>query len=145
MKKLNKEYKLNVSNHIVLKYGSTNKENPQIVYVLGKAWIKPNFDGEYEHIIDNVKKRFKIDIKRNILKSEYFDDRFVIDLDFNPVNMKNGKKKFISFDLYLKQNTNNVKKLTELKETLSYEMGNIANNLVYDFNNNSFVVTKSKK
>jgi hypothetical protein len=37
MKRLNKEYKLDVCNYISLKYGTVNKDNPQVIYVACKC------------------------------------------------------------------------------------------------------------
>ena len=144
MKRLNKEIKLNVSNHINLKYGSTNKDNPQIVYILGKAWISPKFNGEYESILNGIQNNFRKKIKKNVMESNIFENKFVLDFDLNSTNMEKGKKKFLSFDLFLKQNSNNVIKLKELNSILSNNVRSIANDLVYDFSINDFDVAKTK-
>lgn len=144
MKRLNKEIKLNVSNHINLKYGSTNKDNPQIVYILGKAWISPNFNGEYESILNGIQSNFRKKIKKDVMESNIFENKFVLDFDLNSTNMKKGKKKFLSFDLFLKQNANNVMALKELNPIISNNIKSIANDLVYNFHTNDFDVTKKK-
>lgn len=144
MKRLNKEIKLNVCNHINLKYGSTNKDNPEIVYILGKAWISPKFNGNYESILNNIQNNFRRKIKKNVIESNVFENKFVLDFDLNSTNMEKGKKKFLSFDLFLKQNSNNVIKLKELNAILSNNIRSIANDLVYDFSINDFDVAKTK-
>lgn len=127
-----------------LKYGSTNKDNPEIVYVLGKAWVSPNFNGEYESILNSIQLDFRKKIKNIVTESNIFENKFVLDFDLNSINMKKDKKKFLSFDLFLKQNKSNVMKLKELNTILSNNIGNLANDLVYDFSINDFDVTKKK-
>lgn len=144
MKRLNKEIKLNVCNHINLKYGSTNKDNPEIVYILGKAWVSPKFNGEYESILNGIQNNFRKKIKNIVTESNIFENKFVLDFDLNSTNMEKDKKKFLSFDLFLKQDKNNVKKLKELNTLLSNNIGNLANDLVYDFSINDFDVTTKK-
>ena len=144
MKRLNKEIKLNVCNHMNLKYGSTNKDNPEIVYVLGKAWVSPKFNGDYESILNGIQNNFRKKIKNIVTESNIFENKFVLDFDLNSTNMEKGKKKFLSFDLFLKQDKSNVIKLKELNAILSNNIGYIANDLVYDFSINDFDVAKKK-
>ena len=39
MKRLNKEYRLNLSRAIDIKFGSVNKEETKVVYLHGKWWV----------------------------------------------------------------------------------------------------------
>ena len=144
MKRLNKEIKLNVCDYMNLKYGSTNKNNPQIVYISGKAWISPKFNGEYESLLNRIKFNFRKHIKKNVIESNIFENKFVLDFDLNSSNMQKDKKKFMSFDLFLKQNTNNIIALNELNMPLSNYVSCIANDLVYNFHTNDFDVAKKK-
>ena len=54
MERLNKEYYLNFNDKINLKYGSVNKNLPQVIYVCGSSWITPKFNGEYYSIINSI-------------------------------------------------------------------------------------------
>ena len=58
--------------------------------------------------------------------------------------MNKNDKKFLSFDLYLKQNENNKKTLKELKELLMHRISTVANNIVYFFKENDFEINKKK-
>ena len=144
MKRLNKEIKLNVCDYMNLKDGSTNKDNPQIVYISGKAWISPKFNGDYESLLNRIKFNFRKHIKKNVIESNIFENKFVLDFDLNSSNMQKDKKKFMSFDLFLKQNTNNIITLNELNMPLSNYISCIANDLVYNFHTNDFDVAKKK-
>lgn len=54
------------------------------------------------------------------------------------------RKKFLSFDFYLRQNEKNKKELSQLKDLLDRKVSTIANNLVYMFKENEFTIDKNK-
>ena len=110
MKRLNKEYKLDVCNHISLKYGTVNRNNPQVVYVSGKCWVSPQRDMDYGNVIDNIEKTMRKNIKSFLIDGINFDNRFILDFDINIDGLVPREKKFLSFDFYLRQNENNKKK-----------------------------------
>lgn len=144
MKRLNKEYKLDVCNHIILKYGSVNKDNPQVVYVSGRCWVSPQTDMDYESVVYEIEKKVRNTIKAFLMDGVNFDNKFILDFDINTDKMNKNDKKFLSFDLYLKQNENNKKTLKELKELLMHRISTVANNIVYFFKENDFEINKKK-
>ena len=144
MKRLNKEYKLDVCNHIILKYGSVNKDNPQVVYVSGRCWVSPQTDMDYESVVYKIEKKVRNTIKAFLMDGVNFDNKFILDFDINTDKMNKNDKKFLSFDLYLKQNENNKKTLKELKELLMHRISTVANNIVYFFKENDFEINKKK-
>lgn len=144
MKRLNKEYKLDVCNHISLKYGTVNRNNPQVVYVSGKCWVSPQRDMDYGNVIDNIEKTMRKNIKSFLIDGINFDNRFILDFDINIDGLVPREKKFLSFDFYLRQNENNKKKLSELNDLFKRKISTIANNLVYSFKENDFTINKKK-
>ena len=144
MKRLNKEYKLDVCNHISLKYGTVNRLNPQVIYVSGKCWVTPKSNLNYEEVINKIEKRMRNNIKTFLIDEINFEKRFILDFDINIDGLLPNEKKFLSFDFYLRQNEKNKKLLPSLKEMLSRKVSTIANNLVYAFGENDFLVEKKK-
>lgn len=144
MKRLNKEYKLDVCNHISLKYGTVNRLNPQVIYVSGKCWVTPKSNLNYEEVINKIEKRMRNNIKTFLIDEINFEKRFILDFDINIEGLLPNEKKFLSFDFYLRQNEKNKKLLPSLKEMLSRKVSTIANNLVYAFGENDFLVEKKK-
>ena len=144
MKRLNKEYKLDVCNHISLKYGTVNRLNPQVIYVSGKCWVTPKSNLNYEEVMDKIEKRMRNNIKTFLIDEINFEKRFILDFDINTEGLLPNEKKFLSFDFYLRQNEKNKKLLPSLKEMLSRKVSTIANNLVYAFGENDFLVEKKK-
>lgn len=144
MKRLNKEYKLDVCNHISLKYGSVNRNNPQVVYVSGKCWISPLKKMNYNSVLEDIKKRMRYNIKTFLIDGINFDNKYILDFDIND-DFTPNEKKFLSFDFYLRQNEKNKKDLLALKDMFNRKVSTIANNLVYMFKENDFTIAKTKK
>ena len=144
MKRLNKEYKLDVCKHISLKYGTVNKNNPQVVYVSGKCWVSPLRKMNYEEVISGIEKEMKRNIKTFFIDDINFINKFILDFDINIDNINPNEKKFLSFDFYLRQNEKNKKSLSDLKDLLNRKVSTISNNLVYMFKENYFSIEKRK-
>lgn len=144
MKRLNKEYKLDVCNHISLKYGTVNKDNPRVVYVSGKCWVSPQREMNYGNVIDDIEKKMKKNIKSFLIDGINFDNRFILDFDITTEGFAPREKKFLSFDFYLRQNEKNKKQLQDLNDLLKRKVSTIANNLVYSFKENDFTIDKKK-
>jgi hypothetical protein len=144
MKRLNKEYKLDVCKHISLKYGTVNRNNPQVVYVSGKCWVSPLRAMNYGDIISNIEKEMRRNIKTSFIDEINFDNKYILDFDINVDNINPNEKKFLSFDFYLRQNEKNKKQLGDLKDMLNRKVSTIANNLVYMFKENDFSIEKRK-
>lgn len=144
MKRLNKEYKLDVCNHISLKYGTVNRNNPQVVYISGKCWVSPQKEMDYSSVINDIEKNMRKNIKSFLIDGVNFDNKFILDFDINIDNLSPKVKKFLSFDFYLRQNEKNKKELADLKELFNRKISTIANNLVYSFKENDFTVDKKK-
>lgn len=144
MKRFNKEYKLDVCNHMSLKYGTVNKDNPQVIYVSGKCWIKTLKEQDYEKVLLEIEKKMKKNIKLFLANGEDFSNKFILDFDISLDNFIPNKKKFLSFDFYLKQKELNQKTLIGLKDLLKRKISTISNKLVYEFQENGFLVEKKK-
>lgn len=84
MIKLNKEIKLNSCENICLKYGSVNKNDPQVIYVSGKMWICPTYDGDFEAPISFAYNNFKRKLTKILRDSTIFDSKHILDFDINP-------------------------------------------------------------
>ena len=144
MKRLNKEYKLDVCKHISMKYGTVNKNNPQVVYVSGKCWVSPLKQMDYANVVNGIEKNMRKNIKTFLVDGVNFENKYILDFDVNVENILPNEKKFLSFDFYLRQNESNKKSLTDLKDTFNGKISTIANNLVYMFKENDFTIEKTK-
>lgn len=144
MKRLNKEYKLDVSDSVTLKYGSVNKDNPQVIYVSGKCWICPTHESDYDEVISSIESDMRKNIRNVLVDGVNFENRFILDFDISTDGLYPNRKKFLSFDFYLRQNEKNKKKLADLKQLLGGKVSLISNKMVFAFKENSFTVEKKK-
>ena len=78
MIRLNKEIKLNNCKNINLKYGSINKNDPQVIYVSGKMWLCPTYDGNYSEQVNLVYNSFKRKLNSALSNSKNSND-FIIE------------------------------------------------------------------
>lgn len=142
MKKLVKEIKLNVSDAIVLKYGTTNRENPKVIYINGKTWIKPLYDGDYEEAVNQAISTYKKEIKKRLLETNKFERNMLCEFDIRPEAMKFNKKKFLSFDIFVKQR--GCLDMKSLKDDLYECVGNASDIFVDNLIKNDFSISKVK-
>ena len=144
MKRLNKEYKLDSSSSVILKYGSVNKDDPQVIYISGKCWICPTVETDYDKVITDVETEMRKNIRNGIVDGVNFTNKFILDFDISTDGLYPNRKKFLSFDFYLRQNERNKKKLADLKQLLGGKVSLISNKMVFAFKENSFTVEKKK-
>jgi hypothetical protein len=142
MLKLNKEYQLNVSDKIKTKIGTTNRNEPKVVYVHGGTWVTPTQCEEYDKIIDAIGKSFRHNVKRMVTNDYLFNPRHILDFNLSTTAMDIGKKSFLSFDLFLKQEGD--VPLKELKVMITGNIRALLLDLEEDFTNNGFILFAKK-
>lgn len=143
IKRLNREFNLDINDNMLLKYGTANKDNPIVLYVSGKCWVTPIRLGKHKETLINSQNVFIESIKKYLCNGYDFNDRFILDYDVSLENLKIGSKKYLSFDLFIKQiNVTNIK---ELKPMMSDKVGKMVKHLVENLENNGFLVDKTKK
>ena len=143
MKRLSKEYCLNINDYIDVKFGSVNRVNPIVVYVACKSWICPQTDINYNEAISEIFSKFKRKLKSEILESPYFENKFICDFDIKAASNGKNKKKYISFEFFVKQK-GIVYQLNELKGIIEQNFKTIIDNLAIDLKSHTFNVTKGK-
>ena len=136
---------MDVCSHIKLKYGTVNRNNPQVIYVSGKCWVSPLRKMDYTSVFNEAEKNMRKNIKTFLIDGVNFEDKYILDFDINIDNISPNEKKFLSFDFYLKQNEKNKKELSAFKDVFNREISTIVNNLVYVLKENDFTVNKTKK
>jgi hypothetical protein len=145
MKRLNKEYSLDINNKIFIKYGTVDRNNPQIIYVLGKTWIYPLSVNDYDKIIESIKYNFRKKLKHLVFNNINFDNRFVCDFDINTNSLKLNKKNYLSFELFFKQSGyNNLEDIKCIKDDVISIIKPLIENLEFELNMCEFNLSKSK-
>jgi len=144
MIRLNKEIKIDACKNINLKYGSVNKNDPQVIYVSGKMWICPTYDGDFNEPINLVYNNFRKELNSILRKSVVFDSKHILDFDINPINLIKNKKKFFSISFFVKQKSEKLINLKNMKNLISSNFGYLFKNLERDLIENEFEVSKTK-
>ena len=145
MARLNREYDLDICNHVIVKYGSVNKDNPQVIYITGKCWITATNDMiDHEKVIDKIEHKMKKNIRLFFMDGSSFQNKYILDFDLNTESMY-GTKKFFSFGIYLRQNDNEIRTLKNIREVIENKASSVVNSLVYSLRENGFMVERSKK
>ena len=107
-KRNNKEFKLNAGDGIQLKYGTVNKNNPRVIYLCGKCWVKPEEKNNYTQTISEIEREIKRHIEDIFADGEMFMRRFIFDLKFNCEDFDEEDEKLMSFEFYLRQNDGSI-------------------------------------
>jgi hypothetical protein len=144
MIRLNKEIKIDTCKNINLKYGSVNKNDPQVIYVSGKMWICPTYDGDFNEPINLVYNNFRKELNSILRNSVAFDSKHILDFDINPINLVKNKKKFFSISFFIKQKSEKLINLKNMKNLISSNFGYLFKNLERDLIENEFEVSKTK-
>ena len=147
LKRKNKEYIMPSINGVSIKYGTTDKTNPQVVYITGKTWVKPTKKIDFHESIGDIRKRMEKRILNRLKTVDGMDNKYIFDLDINPLNMKVGNSKFMTFNIFLRQNKGNVRSLKNVGGLLNVAFLPLIEEMTDDFNRDYFelIPKKSKR
>lgn len=129
MKRLNKEYNIDINPSFKTKYGSTNHKKPEVIYIVGNTYISPSFESnDYVSEVNELKTSYNKLVSELISEySSIFDKNFIFDINLCDNRIKKAKKTFLTFELYLKQK--DCKQLPEIESIIK----NISTNLTHNF------------
>ena len=140
-----KEYKLDNCENIVIKYGSVNKFDPKVIYITGRLWLCPTYEGNYEDIVSSLKKTFKYKLRQELNNSHLFNSQFILDFDINHKNLVCNKKKFFQVQIFVRQNDDAISDLKKIKNIISSKFGDLFKCFEDELFENDFSVSKTKK
>lgn len=119
MKRLNKEYKIRISNSFNIKIGTVNKDYPQVIYMINEGWVTPNGDKrKFQIDLELVEEKFRNSLRDIINNNNLFDKKFICSFDVKSSRMKIDKPSALNVEVYFKQNDSNIKTLPAIKDNL---------------------------
>ena len=123
IRRLNKKYTLHTDRPIQVKYGTTNRENPRVIYLAFRCWLVPHLRLDYKKALDDIKQAMRQYVKDNFANGYDFDKKFIIDFDLNLDNMGPSckKRKYFTMDVFLRQREDLTRKIESIKEPLGYQ------------------------
>lgn len=127
-------------------YGTVDSFNFKSLYLSIQTWVEPTTHSEnWQRIVLNLSREIKHTIYEH-LNRNYFDEKFIVDLDLRSSGISEGKKSFMNLEVtfYLNNDTLDFKSKQmkdELKKISSIIIKeNFENNEYFDF-----FMRKSKK
>lgn len=143
--RLNSEKKIE-NDSFKLKIGTTNKINPMVIYVEGKAFICPTDDkDDYTRDVAEMKHVLKQSISSGLMGSDIFDNKYIVDFQVASNGIAVNKKSFLSFQFLMRQKRDNVMKLTEVKDKSENMINGIVGDLKECISEHNFELYKTKK
>ena len=130
-KRLNSETRLN-KNGLKIKVGTTNRLNPNTVYIDFGGYIIPQEDEEkYDSAVNQLDCMFKKRLKSKLLNNSYFDRKHICVIETAHERMKQGKSSYISVQCHLKQKGNvSMPDIIHLTEEFTKELSDDFSNIV---------------
>ena len=143
--RLNSEKKIDNDN-FKIKIGTTNKINPIVIYVEGRAFVSPSEEkDDYSRDMSEIKHVLKQSISQHLRESSAFDHKYIVDFQIASNGIRVNKKSFISFQFLMRQNKDNVKRLIDVKNSSTKMITEIVNELSSAIIDRSYVISKTKK
>lgn len=129
-----------------LKIGTTNKVNPLVIYVEGKAFISPTEEKDgYNKDISEIKHHFKRSISTSLAGSNIFDTKYILDFQVASSGISVNKKSFLSFQFLLRQKGEKIMKLIDVKTASEGMISSIVGSLKETIAEHNFELSKTKK
>jgi len=141
--KTGKTLRLSEFDNSKVSYGTVDFKNFKSLYLNIQSWLEPRLDLEnWERVVGILRKEIK-HIIHEFINLNYFEDKFIVDLDLRSSGIQFGKKSFMNLEItfYVKPNMNF--KSLEIKNEMIY-LSKLLNNKAF-LNNKYFDCSSTKK
>lgn len=82
-------------------YGTVDSKEFKSLYINLQTWAQPKKDSlNWDRLVLNTSKKIKHSVYQNINK-EFFEDKFIVDLDLRSSGIKLNKKSFLNLEINL--------------------------------------------
>lgn len=129
-----------------LKLGTTNKNNPLVVYVEGKVFISPNVEkDDYAKDMHAIKFGLQKSIRETLENTQYLQNKYILDFQIANNGIKKNKKSFLTFEFLVNQPADRILKLGEIKKYIEHNIYEIVDALEQNIIKHDFSLSKTKK
>ena len=144
--RLNSE-KTIANDYFKVKIGTTNKINPQVVYVEGKTFIKPlNEKDDYNKDIVELKRAFNKTLQKYLTGDKLYVPKYIFDFQVAQSGISTAKKSFLTFQFLMRQKVDKqIMKLKDIKTASEDLINNIINEFSEHVKSHDFSITKTKR
>ena len=145
VEKIGKEHKMRGCTYVSSKFGTLDRDNPSVMYVSGRCWAIPTQSCQDQDMaIRRLRSEIKTMVNGMVLSSGTFMPRIILDIDFNYDKPVVGKKKKLTYDLYLRQKGNEVMSVDDLYGEMCHISSNVESLITDHMGKYGFDVEKSK-
>ena len=139
-----KEFKLSSVDNIRLKCGTNNRKEPKVIYLNGKMWVKPLDEFDYDAAINNIRHKVNKRLKSMLYNAQCFDNKYIFDFNLNTGTMKKNIGKFMIFQIFVKQQQDNMVDVNGIKERVSEYVVPLIYDMASDFHDEGFDLLEHK-
>ena len=127
------------------KFGTLDRDNPSVMYVSGRCWVTPcRKEIDQDAAVSRVRNDIRRTVSRMIGETKTFAPKMIIDIEFNSDKPVVGKKKKLTYDLYLKQTKSNVKPVEDIYGEMCHISSSVGYLIGERMEEYGFSVEKSK-
>lgn len=143
--KKGKNEKLNGHKNFKINYGTTDFKNLKSVYLNLQTWAEPKKEIQSpQKSVNTLIRQIKYTIS-DYLNSEFFHDKFIVDLDLRSSGIQLNKKSFLNLECFFYLKNQNIEfKSTKLKSEIKKLTDNIVIKNFKKNENYSFHLTKKE-
>ena len=142
---LSREYKLKGNGNIEIRIGTTDRVNPEVIYMNFKTWLFVDDNGNYSEELLSLDRKIRYMVRKMLIGNSIFDSKYILDFDMNGETFSKRKLKYLDASVYLKQKSEQPLSMSTLKDVLSGAMSYMADEIETNLNDNGFKVNRSKK
>ena len=140
-RRLNKEYCIDTSFPLNVKIGTVNRERPTVIYINGKTWLEGNADTQNGKSL--IKTVIRSGIRKLMCEHDLFEQQYILDFDFNS-DTDNSRRRFCSFEFFLKQKGETVEDLKTLQSRLARSIAVMVEDISESFHESGYRLYKKK-
>lgn len=134
----NKELNINsYKENFTIKLGAINKDKPEVIYIYGSTWVDPKIQkNDYEEMSKELSKKIRKSLYNEFYKTNMFEEKMLTDVDIIKSGITFNKKRFVNFEIHLKQK--DIKKINDefLNKTITNTMDNVLKTVIETTNFN---------
>lgn len=143
--KVIKEKQLFINPNMLIKYGTTQRCNPEVIYVSSKFWIEPLEEIEFENVFEDIRNEFRQELTCILRNQEKWQNKFISDFDIKSNGIQTNKKSFVSIEFYIKQNSKMMRNFKSLECDMINDFTNLFDNLQENLSVNNIRIYQNKK
>lgn len=144
MQKLSKQLKFN-DYEINARIATTNKNNPKAIFFEFTCHLKPLIEKDtYLDEIKYIKHKYRKAIEKFIASTKLFDKKYINNIEVSLNGLKLYKHSFLTIQTYLKQTSDPLLGLTEIKDKTINKLDELVLDLIKSITSKQFLPTKRK-